>query len=546
MAEVVAEVAHPAVEEPSPVRETATEAVAEPLEGVAEAQGAVQPEVVAAMEMEEVAPVELEPAAEVEPAAAEAATESAEPVAETQTPTAPETVAEPVPETQKPLAPVVVMPRPQPWHAPFEHREEPPRPIVIRPTPETLPFSPPPASAGMPTFQEVQEAAGPPPISPYEPPAERPATDDQELKEFVANFQWTPPDETADELTMRSEAPVIDEEEPAEFHHPSFDDDEPPPATEPHPTGEEYYTPSHEAQRSRFLEISAEQKEANAEVPAELLGVASAAKGPKWWLWMSILALVAVFGGLGFWEGRAQGLHPMRGPVDFVREKYDQLRQKIAEQSTPPPVAPATQASDDAKKDEPQQPRPEEPPKPSATEAAKPAETTPPTQTQQTAAGTTGPVTAATETPKPIQAPPASKPSSKPQPGQQEFDNAMNAGDPTAAAAWLWKATSRGNPEAPVRLADMYIRGNGVPKSCEQALVLLRSAATKENAPARNRLAALYANGTCVVRDRVKAYQLMTSALAADPSSAWAKENQQVLWSQMTPDERAAAAQKSQ
>ena len=117
----------------------------------------------------------------------------------------------------------------------------------------------------------------------------------------------------------------------------------------------------------------------------------------------------------------------------------------------------------------------------------------------------------------------------------------MNASDATATAAWLWKATSRGNPDAPVRLADMYIKGNGVPRSCEQALVLLRSAATKENAPARNRLAALYANGTCVARDPVKAYQLMSSALEADPSSDWAKENREQLWNQMTPQERAEA-----
>lgn len=117
----------------------------------------------------------------------------------------------------------------------------------------------------------------------------------------------------------------------------------------------------------------------------------------------------------------------------------------------------------------------------------------------------------------------------------------MDARDSAAAAAWLWKATSRGNPVAPVRLAEMYIKGQGVPRSCEQALVLLRSAATKESAPARNRLAALYANGTCVARDRVKAYELMSSALAADPGSEWAKENRQQLWNQMTPPERAEA-----
>jgi TPR repeat protein len=148
--------------------------------------------------------------------------------------------------------------------------------------------------------------------------------------------------------------------------------------------------------------------------------------------------------------------------------------------------------------------------------------------------------TANAEPAKPIEAP-VPKASTKPQPGQQELAKAMDASDPAAAAAWLWKATSRGNPVAPVRLADMYIRGQGVPRSCEQALVLLRSAATKENAPARNRLAALYANGTCVARDRVKAYQLMSSALAADPTSDWAQQNRQTLWNEMTAQERAEA-----
>jgi len=121
----------------------------------------------------------------------------------------------------------------------------------------------------------------------------------------------------------------------------------------------------------------------------------------------------------------------------------------------------------------------------------------------------------------------------------------MDTSDSAAAAAWLWKATSRGNPEAPILLADMYIKGKGVPRSCEQALVLLRSAAVKENAPARNRLAALYANGTCVARDPVRAYQLLSSALEADPSSDWAEQTRKDLWNRMTPEER-AEVQKSQ
>jgi hypothetical protein len=125
--------------------------------------------------------------------------------------------------------------------------------------------------------------------------------------------------------------------------------------------------------------------------------------------------------------------------------------------------------------------------------------------------------------------------------GAEEVTKANNASDSAAAAAWLWKATAKGNPDAPVRLADRYIKGDGVPRSCEQALVLLKTAATKENAAARNRLAALYTGGTCVQRNRVEAYRWLSSALAADPNSHWAQENRELTWQQMTADERAAA-----
>jgi hypothetical protein len=438
-------------------------------------------------------------------------------------------------------------PRPTPhYEAPAEPRLQPflvqyhsePRapskPIEIRPTPETLPFELPPASAGMPTFQEVQNAAGAPPISPFEPVVTKPADEDEELKDFVANFKWTPPAETAGELTMRSEVPVVDKEEPAAFHHPSFDDDEPPPETEPHPTGQEYYTGSHEA-RNRFLEISENQSRnaTDEEVLPAFLQEEAAPKSSMWWLWTSIIGLIAVFGGLGFWEGRAQSTHAFRGPVELLRDQYDSFRQRSDNANSAPPASSADTKPSDM---------------PSRSQT-KPAELPAQQAKAPEGAGATSAAAvkdeskpeAATAEPKPVQTPPAPKQSSQPQPGRQELERATNASDPTAAAAWLWKATSRGNPEAPVRLADMYIRGNGVPKSCEQALVLLRSAAAKENAPARNRLAALYANGNCVARDRVRAYQLMSSALAADPSSEWAKENRQVLWGQMTPQERSEA-----
>ncbi len=126
-------------------------------------------------------------------------------------------------------------------------------------------------------------------------------------------------------------------------------------------------------------------------------------------------------------------------------------------------------------------------------------------------------------------------------PGADEMLKAKNASDAAASAAWLWKATAKGNPEAPVQLADMYIKGNGVPRSCEQAVVLLKTAAEKENALARNRLASMYATGNCVGRNRVEAYRWLSAALAANPNSQWAQQNRDLIWNQMTPDEQAVA-----
>jgi hypothetical protein len=528
----VAAAATAEAETPSPAQPTAPdEELVVPVDGWARTTAA-EPEPEAT---EAPLPVEATREAPAEPAAIEPARMAAQDAVEL--------------EPRKPAPRVIAIPTARPRRV---KRREPAKaePVVIRPTPETLPFSPPPASAGMPTFKEIQEAAGPPPISPFEPPAEKHTDEDRELREYVASFRWTPPAETADELTMRSEVPVVDKEAPAEFHHPSFDDDvPPPPEAGPHPTGEEYYPPSSGSDRSRFLEIYDKGPgESEGELPAAPGSEGDTAPhGNKRWIWGTVAALVAVFGGLVLLKGRAQSTHAFRGPVEVVRSAYYRLRAQMAEPSSP--------GADRGAGDNGRQTN--APAKPEATGVAslarpqtnapaqKPVETTQPAQTSPTQAWPESKAGASAAAPldaaKTVPAPPAPKPSAKPQPGQQELDKAMKASDPTAAAAWLWKATSRGNPEAPVRLADMYIKGNGVPKSCEQAMVLLRSAATKENAPARNRLAALYANGTCVARDRVKAYQLMSSALTADPSSEWAKESREVLWNQMTPKERAEA-----
>ena len=57
-----------------------------------------------------------------------------------------------------------------------------------------------------------------------------------------------------------------------------------------------------------------------------------------------------------------------------------------------------------------------------------------------------------------------------------------------AAASFLWAAVEKGNVTAEIMLADLYARGDGVTKSCEQARVLLRAAAGKNSSEASQNL----------------------------------------------------------
>ena len=91
---------------------------------------------------------------------------------------------------------------------------------------------------------------------------------------------------------------------------------------------------------------------------------------------------------------------------------------------------------------------------------------------------------------------PARNPSSN-APGTDEMNRARRASDAAARAVWLWKAVGKGNPQAPLELAAMYERGNGVVRSCDQAAVLLRSAAAKGNAQAKLNLQQLRIHGGC-------------------------------------------------
>jgi hypothetical protein len=66
--------------------------------------------------------------------------------------------------------------------------------------------------------------------------------------------------------------------------------------------------------------------------------------------------------------------------------------------------------------------------------------------------------------------------------------------DSGQAAQWLWKAVGKRNVEATLALSDLYSRGDGVPKNCDQARLLLDAAARKGAPAAAERLRKLEAS----------------------------------------------------
>jgi len=73
--------------------------------------------------------------------------------------------------------------------------------------------------------------------------------------------------------------------------------------------------------------------------------------------------------------------------------------------------------------------------------------------------------------------------------------NPRTSGNGGEAAQWLWKAVAKGNLTATMTLSDMYLRGDGVPKNCDQARLLLDAAARKGKPAAAARLRNLQAFG---------------------------------------------------
>ncbi len=106
----------------------------------------------------------------------------------------------------------------------------------------------------------------------------------------------------------------------------------------------------------------------------------------------------------------------------------------------------------------------------------------------------------------------------------------------------LWKASSAGNSDASVKLAEMYLNGDRVERSCDQAVVLLHDAADAGNSNAEIKLGALYASGTCLPLDNVSAYRWFTRALKSQPHNGYLDYSRRMVWGRMNDQERQQVA----
>jgi hypothetical protein len=103
-------------------------------------------------------------------------------------------------------------------------------------------------------------------------------------------------------------------------------------------------------------------------------------------------------------------------------------------------------------------------------------------------------------------------------------------------------APAPGSADADLEQAgERYLYGNGVPQNCARAESSLRTAAMRANTKAQTVLGTMYATGHCVGRDLPTAYRWFARALREEPQNSRISEDLQVLWRQMTPQEKQLA-----
>jgi Double zinc ribbon len=151
---------------------------------------------------------------------------------------------------------------------------------------------------------------------------------------------------------------------------------------------------------------------------------------------------------------------------------------------------------------------------------------------------------AATNDANKLAAPPQPDATKSPAPSTETAVAGDSTKNKTASLRPKQKAVedAQARPSAELLKAQQYLQGRGgVAANCEQGLVYLRAAAQKNEPAAAVQMSSLYATGRCVQQDRVMAYRWLNSAHELAPANASIQTSMDVLWGQMTSQERRQA-----
>lgn len=117
----------------------------------------------------------------------------------------------------------------------------------------------------------------------------------------------------------------------------------------------------------------------------------------------------------------------------------------------------------------------------------------------------------------------------------------------TSVRSPIQKAAPPTSPDSDLEQSgEKYLYGSGVPQNCQRAESSLRTAATHGNSKAQTVLGTMYATGHCVGRDLPTAYRWFARALHQEPQNSRISADLQVLWRQMTPQEKQLATSSGQ
>ena len=115
--------------------------------------------------------------------------------------------------------------------------------------------------------------------------------------------------------------------------------------------------------------------------------------------------------------------------------------------------------------------------------------------------------------------PPVTAPTPPPDP-MSSADRAIARGNYAEAAAALKPLAEKGNPQAMVKLGDLYLAGQGVERSDELALRMYRGASDRGNGDAHQRLGDLYTKGRGVPQNNFQAFAYYMAAVQSGNTAA--------------------------